>query len=330
MHPPDDTRRPLDRSAKAVISQVLADSVTPLLKRHGFDRRGRRMYDRARNGRRELINIENEWNNRYGGSITINLGIFIPEVDSIVSLYPLQAPPEEDEWHIRCRIGDVGPDGRIREDPGAEARKGWWEFDAQTDLSAFGADVRQSVEHNALGFFDNMSTKAGILAWVRRYPTAWWHKVVLPAYVGEPTVAQEALDKVVAADSPGPNQTLRTAARIASRLGLACPAPTDVPALTAVFRVAADTPPQDRYRAFHHLDHKFRQYVGLLRDLLPVHDPAQLYHFAECEGLACTVTFYGADPEDMLGSLRRAFARLSETFADITWQTNPEPPTDGR
>jgi hypothetical protein len=326
----------MDRSSKAVISQVLADSVTPLLKRHGFDRRGR-TYDRAKDGRRELIDVEPHNCNRYGGSFTINLGVFIPEVDSILSLYPLQAPPQEHECHIRCRIGGVGPDGRMRDDKGAGAGRGWWEFDAATDLPAVGADVRQRIEHNALGFFDNLSNRAGILAWLRQHPTPALipgrHRVVLAVYAGEPTLAQEWLDMLVAEASPGPNwfpnSLRREAARIAGRLGLACPAPTDPPALTAVFRVATGTTPQDRYSAFYHLDDKFRQYVELLRTVLPDQDPAQLYHTAECTSHACTVAFYGADPEELRNRLRRAFDRLSELFADITWHVSPAAPRRG-
>jgi Domain of unknown function (DUF4304) len=327
----------MDRSSKAVISQVLAESVTPLLKRHGFDRLAPRTYDRARDGRRELINVEPNGCTRYGGSFTINLGIFIPEVDCILSLYPLQAPPQEHECHIRYRIGDVGPDGRMRDDKGADAWRGWWDFDAATDLSAFGAEVRQRVEHNALGFFDNLNTRVGILAWLRRYPiparSLGLNRVVLAAYAGEPTLAQQWLDMLVAEASPGPtwfsNWSRREAARIAGRLGLAWPAPTDEPALTVVFRLATDTTPQDRYSAFYHLEYKFRQYVELWRTLLPVQHAAQLYHTAECTSHACTVAFYGADPEDLLHRLRRAFDRLSEQFADITWHVNPAAPRPG-
>jgi hypothetical protein len=332
----------MDRSSKAVISQVLADSVTPLLKRHGFDRRGR-TYDRARDGRRELINVEPDKCNRYGGSFTVHLGIFIPEVDSVLSLYPLQAPPQLYECHIQCPIGHVGPDGRKRDDKDADPWRGWWEFDAATDLSAVSAEVRQRVEHHGLGFFDNLSTRAGILAWLRQDPTParipGRQRVVLAAYAGEPTLAQEWLDMLVAEASeaseasPGPkwfpNWSRREAARIADRLGLACPAPTDTPALTAVFRVATDTTPQDRHSAFYHLEHKFRQYVELLRTVLPVQDAAQLYHTAECTSHSCTVAFYGADPEDLLHRLRRAFDRLSEVFADITWHVNPAAPRRG-
>lgn len=302
----------MDRSSKAVISQVLGESVTPFLKLQGFDRRGR-TYDRVRDGRRELINVEPHHCNRYGGSLTINLGIFIPEVDAILSLYPLQAAPQDYECHIRRELDEVG--------------SGWWEFDAATDRSALGIAVRGQVEHNALAFFDNLSTRAGILAWIRRSRTparfVGLHGVALAAYAGEPTLAQEWLDMFVAEPSPNPNRVRREAARIAVRLGLTSPAATDVPALTAVFRVAADTTPEDRHSAFHHLDYKFRRYVELFRTVLPVQDPAQLYHTAECTTDACTITFYGADPDELPDRLRRAFDRLSGQFADITWHINP-------
>jgi len=214
---------------------------------------------------------------------------------------------------------------------GTDVLRGWWEFDAATDLSALGADVRQRVEHSALGFFDNLSTRAGILAWLRQYAIPalipGLRRVVLAAYAGGPTLAQEWLDMLVAEASPGPNWfpnfLRREQARIAGRLGLACPAPTDTPALTAVFQVATDTTPQYRYSAFYHLDHKFRQYVEHLRTLLPAQDAAQLYHTAECTSDACTIAFYGADPEDLVHRLQRAFNRLSELFADITWHVHP-------
>jgi len=321
----------MSRSARAVISQLLADSVTPLLKRHGFDHRSRRNYDRVRDGRRELINVQpNEWNNRHGGSFTINLGIFIPEMDSILSLYPLQAPPEEYECQIRCRIGDVGPDGRLRDDVGAEPWRGWWEFDAQTDLSGLGAEVWGWVEHKALGFFDHLAARAQILAWARRYrmrdDQAGLWGVVLAEYASESTLAQDWLDKIVAGASPGPNRVRREAARIADRLGLSCFVPTDTPALTAVFRMAAETSPDDRRGAFYHLEYQLGEHLGQLRTRLTAEDAAGLYHTLDCTSLVGTAIFYGASPENLLGCLRPAFERVSELFADITYQANPAAP----
>ncbi len=300
-------------SSRAVIARVLADSVTPLLTRHGFGRRGRVIYERARDGRLELIVVEA----RHSGSFTVNLGIFIPEVDSIISLYPAQRPPQEEECHIRCRTGDVEPGG--------------WDFDASTDLSAVGAAVAQWLERNGLGFFGKLSTRAGILAWLSTGPTAampWPHRVALAAYAGDPTLAQEWLDTVLAAEASSGSgwyakSLRRKAASLAGRLGLACPAPTDEPALTAVFRVAGDTTPQDRHSAFHQLDFKLRQHVELWRTVLPAQAAAQVYHTAECTSDACTVAFYGADPEELLHRLGRAFDRLSGQFADITWHVHP-------
>jgi hypothetical protein len=189
------------------------------------------------------------------------------------------------------------------------------------------------VEHNALGFFDNLSTRAGVLTWLHRHriPASipGLHRIVLAAYAGEPTLAQQWLGMFVAEPSPSPNRVRRQAALIAGRLGLACPAPTDTAALTAVFRMAPDTSPQDRHSAFYDLDYKFRQYVELFRTVLPVQDPAQLYHTAECSDPACIVSFYGADPEDLLNGLRRAFERLSEQFAEITWHVDQSAPRRG-
>lgn len=314
----DATRSTMERSAKAVISQIQADGITPLLKGHGFARRGRRTYDRTRAGRLELINVEpHEWNDRYSGSFTINLGLFIPEVDALASLYPRQEPPQEDDCHVRCRIGD------LHDDLATDDRRGWWTFDAHTDLPALGAEVRESVERHGLGFFERTSTRAGLLAWLRRFPPrsggVFLKQVVLAWYAGGRVLAQEALDAVV---DPAnlPNRTRWDAVRIAGKLGLDFPAPTDVPALTVILRLAAHTPPPERYNAFHHLDHKFGEYVKLWRTVLPVEDPTRLYHTVQCTDLSCAVTFYGADPEELLGRLQRAFACLPKHFPGITWR----------
>lgn len=289
----------MDRSSKAVISQVLAAGITPLLNRHGFDRNGRTYY-RSRDGRLELVNIQpHKYCNRFGGSFAVNLGIFVPEVDAAVSLYPKQERPEDHECHIRDRID------------------GWYEFDAHTDLAALGAEASERVEREGLGFFERMSDRAELLAWVRRVHGGE-REIALAAHLGELALAQEWLDRLAASGWIGPNRTLRRAARLAGRLGLRSPAATDSPALTAVFRLAGCTPVRDRAGAFHHLDYKLDQYNGLMRDVLSV--PA-LYHTIECTDLTATVTYYGAEHAQLLGQLRRAFAKLSELFEEITVTT---------
>mgnify|MGYP006174421751 CR=1 FL=1 len=98
-------------------------------------------------------------------------------------------------------------------------------------IATFGSDLGG----NAFGFFGDLSTGAGILAWLRRHPPGllpWPHRIALAAYAGDPTLAQEWLDTVVVEASSGSdwygNSLLRTAARLAGRLGLACPAPADL------------------------------------------------------------------------------------------------------
>ncbi|MEV4508605.1 DUF4304 domain-containing protein [Dactylosporangium sp. NPDC049525] len=300
----------MDRSAKAVISDLLARDVTPLLKRHGFAGRGRN-YRRTLADRQELLTVEpHRWNTRHGGAFTITLGVFLTGLDAFVSPAPPAAPPEEHECHLRRGIGDT--------DPGQH----WWTFDAATDLPALGAEVRHAVQEHALGAFERLRTDAGVLAWVRGAPLPHGdlglRHVYLAAGAGAPDLAQRWLDEIVAAADPGPGPLPREAARFAARLGLTCPPPSDAPTLTAVFRGAADSPPHAADDAVLHLVYKLDQHLTELRRDRP--DAGRLYHTVTRDGLTCTADFYGAGAEELLRPLRRAFAKLSGEFAEITWQ----------
>jgi hypothetical protein len=174
--------------------------------------------------------------------------------------------------------------------------------------------VRQALEHDGLVFFDNLRTGPGLLAWLREAPVSampWPHPVALAACAGDPAYAQRLLDKVIA-DSQSTSDwygrwLLRKAALIAARLGLDCPAPADTPVLSAVFRVAVETPPRERHRAFHELEDKYAKYAEHLRTLLPAEQADQLYQTAECTSDSCTIAFYGVDDETMLHRLRQSF-----------------------
>lgn len=306
----------MDRTSKAVISQVLADAVTPVLKRHGFARRGRN-FRRLRDGRQELLTVEpHRWNDRHGGAFTINLGVFIDELGAFESPAPPAEPPDEHGCHLRC-LGGSPP-----EPAGDNPPRGWWGFDAGTDLTALGAEVREWVQGPALGCFDRLATDAGVLAWVRRHPVPGalpgLRHVFLAASAGDPALAQDWLDGIVAA-APDPGQVRREAARFAARLGLACPAPSDIPTLTAVFRSAAGTPPQERDAAVRELVYKLDQHLIELRANHPGGYPSWLYHTVTRDGLTCTADFYGAGAEELLRPLRRAFAKLSGRFAELTF-----------
>jgi hypothetical protein len=297
--PPDESKPAMDRSPKAVISELLARDVTPVLKRHGFAGRGRN-YRRSRPGRQELITVEqHRWSTRHGGAFTIHLGIFLDGLAAALSPAPPPEPPDEHECHIR-----TGRD--------------WWTFDAGTDLAALGTEVRDWVQGHALGHFDTMTTDPGLLAWLRGTPlppgTSGLRHVYLAATAGAPDLAQRWLDGIAAATTdPGPER--RETARFAALLGLACPAPTDVPSLIVRLRVA---PAQDRDDAVRHLAFKLDQHLRELRLSRPDERTTPPYHTLTCDGPACTAEFYGADAEALLRPLRRAFAKLSTQFTDIT------------
>jgi hypothetical protein len=303
--PADATGPVMDRTARAVISELLARDVTPVLRRHGFAGRGRN-YRRVLPGRQELVTVEpHRWNGRHGGGFTVNLGVFLDDLDAFVSPAPRPEPPDEHQCHLRSGVGDT--------DPGQH----WWTFDAASDLPALGAVVRRAVQEQALQDFERLRTDAGVLAWVRRAPlphgTHGLRHVYLAATAGAPDLAQRWLDGILAAAAPG--LVPREAARFAARLGLTCPPPADSPAVTAVFVSAADTPPQERDATVRELIDKLDAHMTELR-----RDAPGAYHTVTRDGLTCTADFYGADAEDLLRPLRRAFAKLSPRFAALTWR----------
>ncbi|GAA3217450.1 DUF4304 domain-containing protein [Dactylosporangium siamense] len=292
--PPDETKPAMDRSAKAVISELLARDVTPVLRRQGFAGRGRN-YRRTLPDRQELLTVEpHRWNSRHGGAFTIHLGVFLHDLDAFVALVPPSEPPDEHQCHLRR--------------PGSH----WWTFDAATDLRSLGADAGRAVQD--LSWFDELRTDAGVLAWVRGTPLPYGvlglRHVYLAATAGAPDLAQEWLSGIVADAPPGPLP--REAARFAARLGLDCPPPVDAPALTAMFRTAPD---QDGVSAVRHLVDKLEQH---LRELRLEHPAA--YHTLARDGHTCTAGFYGATTEEFLRPLLRAFAKLAPSFADVTWR----------
>jgi len=104
--------------------------------------------------------------------------------------------------HVRCRIGDVGLDGRVRDD-GRPMSRGVVGHSTRTRIcrrsgqtSANPSSARASASSRL------RANRAGLLARLRRFPwqPGWIYlpQVVLASYVG-PSPGQEALDMVVTA-----------------------------------------------------------------------------------------------------------------------------------
>ncbi|MEU0562916.1 DUF4304 domain-containing protein [Dactylosporangium sp. NPDC006015] len=300
------SRPAVDRTAKAVISELLARDVVPVLKRHGFAGRGRN-FRRTREGRQELVTVEpHRWNDRHGGAFAIDLGVFIDALDAAESPVPPAEPPARHECHLH-----VGSGFR-------------WTFDAVTDLRALGASAGEWVLREALPRFDRLATGAGVLDWLRdRTDPPGLRQVYLAATAGAPELAQAWLDRVVAEAAPWPLPVRREAARFAALLGLRCPPPVDSPTLTVTLRLPHDVPPARQEEALRQLSYKLHQHLTELRAGRPAAQAATLYHALRRDGLVCTADFYGAPAEDLLRPLRRAFAKLAPQFADIRESSTP-------
>jgi hypothetical protein len=289
---------------KAVISQLLAEHLTPLLKPPGFTRHGRTYY-RPRDGRDELVNVQaSSHNNRNGGSFTVNLAVFFPDLDRIVSPYPVHGRAEEFNCPIWYRIGRIDPDGRV----GDVARKDlWWEFDNQTDLAALGAEVAGYLQR-ALMFFERLGTRAAIRHALRGEEIGvgdFW-KVALAAWAGDRELAQRLLDGATG------RHEQRRAATIAPRLGLAFEAPAGEQEVVVTFQLREGTAGDRQESLFYSVSN------DLDRTLRPT-ERNYLFHVAIDHGVAWHAYLYGPDPEDLLAAIRPVIDRYAPDFADVTW-----------
>ncbi len=87
--------------------------------------------------------------NLYGG-FTVNLGVFVPEVDSRRAASSPKSLIREYSCCIRARLGQLGP----------ERRDIWWRVSADKELAS---DLRNRLERDAFPFLEKLSTRDAIL-----------------------------------------------------------------------------------------------------------------------------------------------------------------------
>ena len=212
----------MNLSPRAVLSTVLNAHVTPLLRRHGFDRSGRTYY-RERAGGQQLVSFQaHSANSRQGGSFTVNLGLFFPELYDIVHGGPLRDPPQGHHCQVRYRIGQIAADGRVRTD---HPRDEWWHFNHETDLAALGTPAAISEE----------------IVRGRVHMNRLWF-AVLATRAGNHALGQRIVDE----HRDSHPRIRRDVARIAERMGLSFPGPVGEDELIVTFRPPPGLPLREK------------------------------------------------------------------------------------
>ena len=111
-----------------------------------------------------LVHVVGFQGNKWGGSFTVNLGVYVREVDQLFDDWWGQskragvpgegaAVKEYDCW-LRARLGDIRKEGNDK----------WWNYG---DIAGTAIDIQERLTRDALPAFTEVSSRAGLLAWWR-------------------------------------------------------------------------------------------------------------------------------------------------------------------
>ncbi|WP_394537640.1 DUF4304 domain-containing protein [Lysobacter enzymogenes] len=143
------------------IDSVIAQGLVPLLKAHGFAKSAR-TFHRQRDGRWHVVNVQASSGNSAGQArFTLNLGLYLPELDALAGNAAVTDKPKEYDCTLRERIGLLMP----------QARDHWWTLAPDTDADALAADLAQAMSAHGLPWFDAYATAELIAAHFADAPT---------------------------------------------------------------------------------------------------------------------------------------------------------------
>jgi Domain of unknown function (DUF4304) len=153
--------------AKASLTTALTNEMQkwwkPHLKEMGFSQSGRTYNRLNESGFTDVISIQSDYSNpdhsmaefkrNFDGTrkyFTMNMGVFVPEVQRLWHDYPQKKIISEVDCCIRSRIGSVG----------REFEDVWWELQKSEQLYS---DVLQTIKFIALPYFKKYATRENIL-----------------------------------------------------------------------------------------------------------------------------------------------------------------------
>jgi hypothetical protein len=276
-----------------MIREIVDGELTPMLTRYGFQKFGKNnpSYHRSRDERVEIVDVQGgKANRRDDGTFTVNVAVFFPTLDPIVTPYPVDGRPGEVNCPVRVRISQLDADGRLL----PEWTDRWWSFDPATDVAALGAEVAGAVEARALPFLDRLAPREDLLASIRagqpRVAGMW--VAAIAAWAGDAPLAERLLEAELRPLS-GRMYGLqrRRAAIIAQGLGLDLPGPDSIPEHEVKVTVLH---PPDSSRDEHD-EIYWTLYSGLTRTL-PEDGPDYLQHITGVRHGRVEARLYGPDP----------------------------------
>lgn len=143
------------------IDAVVAQGLAPLLKSQGFAKAGR-SFHRRRGERWQVVNVQaSSGNSAAQARFTLNLGLYIPQIEVLAGQPPLQGKPKEYECTLRERIGALMP----------QARDHWWTLVPDGEPAALATELAEAFAAYGLPWLEGHTDLAEVAASLAEAPT---------------------------------------------------------------------------------------------------------------------------------------------------------------
>lgn len=144
-----------------LIDAVVAQGLAPLLKSHGFAKAGR-SFHRRRGERWQVVNVQaSSGNSAAQARFTLNLGLYVPEIEALAGHSPPAGKPKEYDCTLRERIGLLMP----------QARDHWWTLAPDSDPASLAPELAEAFAAYGLPWLEGHADLAGIAARLADAPT---------------------------------------------------------------------------------------------------------------------------------------------------------------
>ena len=128
------------------IGAIISKKLAPFLRDAGFKRKGR-TFHRMHDDRIDVVNVQgSKWNSADTGEITINLGVYYPEVAKLYDPWAPNGLPQEYHCTARERLGVLMTGGKDR----------WWKVNPRTDDEALSNELVAAMADYGLIWLEKM------------------------------------------------------------------------------------------------------------------------------------------------------------------------------
>lgn len=156
-----------------VLKQLVKETMAPLLKSHGFNKKGNH-FARMFSEFSWTLNVQSsKWNTNDDVEFTINTGLFINKLYGTYYLYDPPAFPTEVESVLRRRVSELKSESEEYEDI-------WYKLTLATDLNDLKERIKKDIEDVILPHFQQFQSIKDIIQRLEKSEEVGYFE---PAYV---------------------------------------------------------------------------------------------------------------------------------------------------